>query len=222
MSAKNVDSLSDSSYLFTSEANHALLNAKLAAQSRNRDYASTEHILLGLLVEPSARSFFSSLCLSDPEGIDAAIRRIDDLTTNYLSETKEGSSTKTPLENIMWTPRSKKIIQMALDESRRDVLLWTGTQHLILGIFREGEGIAAGVLEHDLKEYGLNYTKAKKMADKIREQQTREPKKLLLEGLVSILSNPYIDISTRRTFAWRINSLSARWLEENETANSGA
>jgi len=103
----------------------------------NHNYIGTEHLLLGLV----------------REGEGVAARVLDSLGVE-LSKVRtavefiigRGDSTTSPSE-ITLSPRTKKVIELAIDEARKLGHSHVGTEHLLLGLVREGEGIASGVLE---------------------------------------------------------------------------
>ena len=121
---------------FTEHARSVLSRAREDAQRFNHNYIGTEHILLGLVRET--------------EGVAALV-----LVNLNLELVKVRSAVEfiigrgehpTPGE-IDLTQRSKKVIELAVDEARIYNNVNIGTEHLLIGLMREGEGIAAGVLE---------------------------------------------------------------------------
>src|SRR5207247_6056111 len=96
----------------------------------------TEHILLGIVREGEgvASKVLESLNIS-PERVRAEI------------ESAIGRGERPPHEELTFTPRAKKVLELALDEARRLGHNYIGTEHLLLGLIREGEGVAARVLE---------------------------------------------------------------------------
>ena len=121
---------------FTERARKVLTLAKEEAQRFNHNYIGTEHILLGLVREGDgvAASVLANLGVELPKvrsAVEFIIGRGDDMV----------------MGEIGLTPRAKKVIELAVDEARRLNHHYIGTEHLLLGLVREGEGIAAGVLE---------------------------------------------------------------------------
>jgi hypothetical protein len=106
------------------------------AQRFNHNYIGTEHLLLGLVREGDgvAAKVLSTLGLE----LDDIRRRVEFIM---------GRGDRIVLGEIGLTPRSRKVIELAVDEARRLNHHYIGTEHLLLGLVREGEGIAAGVLE---------------------------------------------------------------------------
>jgi len=120
---------------FTERARKVLALAQGEAQRLNHNYISTEHILLGLCAE----------------GSGVAIRVLANLGVE-LSKIRSSvefiigrGETKSRGE-VGLTPRAKKVIELAVDEARYLNHNYIGTEHLLLGLLREGEGVAAGVL----------------------------------------------------------------------------
>ncbi|MDP6072244.1 MAG: ATP-dependent Clp protease ATP-binding subunit [SAR202 cluster bacterium] len=136
---------------FSERARRVLSLAQEEAQRFNHNYIGTEHILLGLVRET--------------DGVAAKV-----LTNLEVELTKVRSAVEfiigrgeraTPGE-IGLTPRAKKVIELAVDEARRLSHNYIGTEHLLIGLMREGEGVPAGVLE----SLGVNL-------DKVRGETTR-------------------------------------------------
>ena len=121
---------------FSERARRVLSLAQEEAQRFNHNYIGTEHILLGLVRET--------------EGV--AARVLSSLTVD-LSKVRSavefiiGRGEKPPQGEIGLTPRAKKVVELAVDEARRMNHTYIGTEHLLIGLMREGEGVAAGVLE---------------------------------------------------------------------------
>jgi ATP-dependent Clp protease ATP-binding subunit ClpC len=121
---------------FTEEARQALSLAQEEAQRFNHNYIGTEHLLLGLVREG--------------DGAAAKVLRNLGVELNKVRSAVEfiiDRGDRIVLGDIGLTPRSKKVIELAVDEARRLNHHYIGTEHLLLGLVREGEGIAAGVLE---------------------------------------------------------------------------
>lgn len=130
------DSSGNSSPRFTERARKVLSLAQEEALRFNHNYMGTEHILLGLVREGEgvAARVLANLGI-DPPKVRNAIEFII------------GRGERQVVGEIGLTPRAKKIIELAVDESRRLGHDYVGTEHLLLGIIREGEGIASGVME---------------------------------------------------------------------------
>src|SRR3990172_6224106 len=121
---------------FTERARRVIILAQEEAKRLNHSAVGTEHILLGIIREGEgvASKVLESLNIS-PERVRAEI------------ESAIGRGERTPYEEVAFTPRAKKVLELALDEARRLGHNYIGTEHLLLGLIREGEGVAARVLE---------------------------------------------------------------------------
>ena len=121
---------------FSERARRVLSLAQEEAQRFNHNYIGTEHILLGLVRESEgvAARVLSSLTV-DLAKVRSAVEFII------------GRGEKPPQGEIGLTPRAKKVVELAVDEARRMNHTYIGTEHLLIGLMREGEGVAAGVLE---------------------------------------------------------------------------
>jgi uncharacterized damage-inducible protein DinB len=108
----------------------------MEAQRFNHNYIGTEHILLGLVREGDgvAARVLGNL------GID--LHRVRDATEFII-----GRGDRQSTGDIGLTPRAKRVIELSVEEARRLDHHYIGTEHLLLGLLREGEGIAAGILE---------------------------------------------------------------------------
>jgi ATP-dependent Clp protease ATP-binding subunit ClpC len=121
---------------FTERARKVLSLAQEEAQRFQHNYIGTEHLLLGLVRER--------------EGVAAKVLLKLGVELNRVRDSVEfiiGRGDRIVLGEIGLTPRAKKVIELAIDEARRMNHHYIGTEHLLLGLVREGEGIAAGVLE---------------------------------------------------------------------------
>jgi ATP-dependent Clp protease ATP-binding subunit ClpC len=132
---------------FTERARKVLSLAQEEAQRFKHNYIGTEHILLGLIREG--------------EGVAAHVLRdlgVELQKVRSVVEFMIGRGDRIVLGEIGLTPRAKRVIELAVDEARRMNHSYIGTEHLLLGLLREGEGIAAEVLE----SLGVTLEKARK------------------------------------------------------------
>src|SRR5438105_9761975 len=128
--------MSDRFDKFTERAKKVLLLAQEEAQRFNHNYIGTEHLLLGLVREG--------------EGIAAKVLGNLGVELNKVRSAVEfiiGRGDRMVIGNISLTPRAKKVIELAVDEARLLKHGYVGSEHLLLGLIREGEGIAIGVIE---------------------------------------------------------------------------
>jgi ATP-dependent Clp protease ATP-binding subunit ClpC len=121
---------------FSERARRVLSLANEEAQRFNHNYIGTEHILLGLVRETDgvAAKVLSNLGV-ELDKVRSAVEFII------------GRGEKTTSGEKGLTPRTKKVVELAVDEARRLNHNFIGTEHLLIGLLREGEGVAAGVLE---------------------------------------------------------------------------
>jgi len=121
---------------FSERARRVLTIAQEEARQMNHSYIGTEHILLGLAREEEgvAAKVLTSLGVS--------LSKIRSAVEFISSRGERPSTGETGL-----TPRAKRVIELAIDEARQLVHNYIGTEHLLLGLLREGEGVAAGVLD---------------------------------------------------------------------------
>jgi ATP-dependent Clp protease ATP-binding subunit ClpC len=120
---------------FTERARHVVVLAQEEARGMNHNYIGTEHVLLGVLHEEDgvgARALVS-LGIS----LDDSRARIQDLI---------GRGDSPPSDHIPFTPRAKKVLELSLREALHLGHNYIGTEHILLGLIREGEGVAAQVL----------------------------------------------------------------------------
>ena len=146
---------------FSEKARKVLSLAQEEAQRFNHNYIGTEHILLGLVKESDGAAARILISLSlELNKVRSAVEFI----------IGRGERRPTPGE-IGLTPRAKKVIELAVDEARRLNQQFIGTEHLLIGIMREGEGVASGVLE----SLGLNLDKIRSEATRISSQTGYTP-----------------------------------------------
>ena len=144
--------MSDKFDKFTKRARRVLTFAQEEAQRLNHNYIGTEHILLGLIREE--------------EGLAAKVLRdlgLDQTRVRQVIEEIVGRGQAAPGTRLSLTPRTKRVIELAVDEARRMGHHYIGTEHLLLGLIREGDGIAVNVL----KSLGVS-------PDKVRSNLAKE------------------------------------------------
>ncbi|MGD0764969.1 MAG: ATP-dependent Clp protease ATP-binding subunit [Dehalococcoidia bacterium] len=140
---------------FTERARRVLTLAQEEAQRFNHNYIGTEHLLLGLVREG--------------DGVAAKVLANLGIELNKVRSAVEfiiGRGERSTMGEIGLTPRAKKVIELAVDEARRLNHHYIGTEHLLLGLVREGEGIAAGVLE----SLGVNLERVRTETTRILSQ----------------------------------------------------
>src|SRR6267378_1116425 len=122
---------------FTDRAKRVLALAQDEAMRFNHNYIGTEHILVGLIREEEGVAGRALRTL----GVE-----LEKARTALGFIIGRGDAPTSPSE-ITLSPRTKKIVELAIDEARRLGSKSVGTEHLLLGLAREGEGIASGILE---------------------------------------------------------------------------
>ncbi len=140
---------------FSERARRVLTSAQEEAQHLNHSYIGTEHILLGLIREEEgvAAKVFNNLGISLSK-IRSAVEYII------------GRGEKSGTGEIGLTPRAKRVIELAIDEARRLGHNYIGTEHLLLGLLHEGEGVAAGVLQ----SFGITLEQARAETTRVLSQ----------------------------------------------------
>lgn len=136
---------------FTKRARRVLTLAQEEAQRLNHNYIGTEHLLLGLVREEN--------------GVAVRVLRdlgVDPKQVRERVERTVGRGQRTMYGKLSLTPRTKRVIELAVDEARRLGHHYIGTEHLLLGLVRAGEGVAVDVL----KSLGVGL-------DKVRSQTAR-------------------------------------------------
>ena len=139
---------------FTDRARKVMQLANQEAQRFNHEYIGTEHILLGLVKEGSG------VAANVLKNLDIDLRKIR-LEVEKIVQTGSGSEMVT-MGKLPHTPRAKKVIEYSIEEARNLNHNYVGTEHLLLGLLREQEGVAAQVLMNlglkleDVREEVLN------------------------------------------------------------------
>ena len=144
---------------FSERARRVLSLAQEEAQRFNHNYIGTEHILLGLVRES--------------DGVAAKVLSNLGVELSKVRSAVEfiiGRGERTATGEIGLTPRAKKVIELAVDEARRLNHHYIGTEHLLIGLMREGEGVAAGVLE----SLGVNLDKVRAETARILTQNVQQ------------------------------------------------
>ena len=120
---------------FSGRARRVIDLAQEEARRLNHDYTGTEHILLGLLHEGEgvAAQALESLGIS----LDAVRQQVEEII---------GQGQQAPSGDIPFTPRAKKVLELSLREALQLGHNYIGTEHILLGLIREGHGVAAQVL----------------------------------------------------------------------------
>jgi ATP-dependent Clp protease ATP-binding subunit ClpA len=120
---------------FTDRARRVVVLAQEEARLLNHNYIGTEHLLLGLVSESQsvAAKALASLGIS----LEAVRAKVEETI---------GQGQRAPTGHIPFTPRAKKVLELSLREALQLGHNYIGTEHILLGLIREGEGVAAQVL----------------------------------------------------------------------------
>ena len=145
---------------FTERARNVLQYAQEEAQRFSHNYIGTEHLLLGLVRES--------------EGVAARVLTNLGIDLNTVRGSVEFIIGRgQPVSgDIGLTPRAKKVLELAVEEARRLNHHYVGTEHLLLGLGREGEGIAAGILE----SHGIRLEQVREQVLSVLKQPPTPPR----------------------------------------------
>lgn len=132
---------------FTERARRVVVLAQEQARRLNHNVIGTEHLLLGLVVEGQG------IAAKALESMGISLERVQSEVERII-----GVGDAPTLGDIPHTPRAKRVLELALDEARRLGHNYVGTEHILLGLIREGEGVAAQVL----KNLGCDLEKVRK------------------------------------------------------------
>ena len=158
---------------FTDRAKKVMSLARQEAQRFNHEYIGTEHVLLGLVQEGSgvAANVLKNMNV-DLEKIRHEVEKIVKTGPNIVS-----------MGQLPFTPRAKKVLELAMEEASNLGHNYIGTEHLLLGLIKENEGIAAqvllnlGVKLEDVREEVLEFLGADVQQEEEEGQQEHQPSK---------------------------------------------
>jgi ATP-dependent Clp protease ATP-binding subunit ClpC len=120
---------------FTDDARRVVVLAQEEARGLGHDYIGTEHLLLGLVRDEDGVG---------GQALEACGVTLDQVRRDVLDLIGEG--TGAPIGHVPFTPRGKKVLELSLREALQLGHKFIGSEHILLGIIREGEGVAAEVL----------------------------------------------------------------------------
>jgi len=123
---------------FTPRAQRVVKLAQKEADTFNHPYVGTEHLLLGLI------ALGEGVAVNVLERMGVSLEKVRQEVERAVGQ---GPETKT-VGNIPFTPRSKKVLQLAMAEAQALNHTYVGTEHILLGLLHEGEGVAAQVLRN--------------------------------------------------------------------------
>jgi ATP-dependent Clp protease ATP-binding subunit ClpC len=166
---------------FSERARRALTRAQEEAQRFGHNYIDTEHILLGLVAEED--SVASKVLINMgvlPNKIRAAVEFV------------VGRGERSAIGEVGLTPRAKRVIELAVDEARRLNHSYIGTEHLLLGLLRDREGAAVGVLE----SFGVSFEKAQAEINNVLSQSSSQSRAVARgTGRTPVLDQLGIDLT---------------------------
>jgi len=140
---------------FTDRSRKVMMLANQAAIRLNHEYIGTEHVLLGLLQEGSG------VASNVLKNLDLSIAKLEETSTNIV-QVGPGLVRVGVYGQLPQTPRTKKVLEYAVEEARTLGHNYVGTEHILLGLLRETEGVAGQVLVkcgckiEDVREEVLN------------------------------------------------------------------
>ncbi len=165
---------------FTERARRVLTLAQEEAQHFSHSYIGTEHILLGLVREE--------------EGVAARVLTNLGVVLTKVRSAVEfiiGRGEKSSSGEVGLSPRAKRVIELAIDEARQLGHNYIGTEHLLLGLLREGEGIAASVLD----SFGITLERARAETVRILSQSAIRSKPTRTTSRTPALDQLGIDLT---------------------------
>jgi len=130
---------------FTERAQKVLALSQEEAVKLGHNNIGTEHILLGLIREGKG------IAAKALQSLGLEVEKIQEEVLKLIGKGKQ------PMQAIHYTPRAKKVVELSQDESRKLGHSYVGTEHILLGLIREGEGVAARVLNN----LGVSLNKAR-------------------------------------------------------------
>lgn len=122
---------------FTERARRSIVLAQEEAQRLGNNYIGTEHLLLGIISEGE------SVAAKVLENLGVSLEKV-----RAEVEAIVGKGSQTSSQEMVFTPRAKRVIELAFEEARNLTHNYIGTEHLLLGLVREGEGVAARILSN--------------------------------------------------------------------------
>jgi ATP-dependent Clp protease ATP-binding subunit ClpA len=194
---------------FTDRARRVVVLAQDEARMLNHNYIGTEHILLGLIGENGgiASQVFASL------GLDLDQARSDVLKLI-------GKGTQAPSGHIPFTPRGKKCLELALREALQLGHNYIGTEHVLLGMIREGEGVGAQVMVRnglDLNKVRQAVIEALNRPVKVAKPKVaQEDKGRLFVRVRELQEREGVDVETSEIYEYDLNQV----VTENVTVNT--
>jgi ATP-dependent Clp protease ATP-binding subunit ClpA len=153
---------------FTDRARRVVVLAQEEARMMNHGYIGTEHILLGLIHEGEG---LAALVL---DGCGVELEHV-----RAFVERETGHDGNPPSGHIPFTPRAKKVLELSLREALQLRHNYIGTEHILLGLIREGEGLAA----HALTDAGADLADVRqRLLDRVGRGSKERPSEMFFAG----------------------------------------
>src|SRR5438046_1840392 len=169
---------------FTERARQVVVLAQEEARTLKHNYIGTEHILLGLLREEEG------LAARVLESLDITVERVRSQVVRIV-----GSGEEVTAGHIPFTPRAKKILELSLREALSLGHNYVGTEHILLGLVRENEGVATRVLlSRDVTADKVRDWVIRSLSGPGRRKVEANPAMTLIEASKAVL--PYLSLST--------------------------
>jgi ATP-dependent Clp protease ATP-binding subunit ClpC len=146
---------------FTTDARSVVVRAQEEARDLRHNKIGTEHVLLGLLAQPSSVAGQALLKLGVTE---ASIR------AEVMASAGVGEASLTG--HIAFSPRAKKVLELSLREALQFKHNYIGTEHILLALEREGEGLAAQILANQVHDLGAIRTTVRQLIDDSHEPES--------------------------------------------------
>jgi ATP-dependent Clp protease ATP-binding subunit ClpC len=167
---------------FTKRARRVLTLAQEEAQRLSHNYIGTEHLLLGLMREDNGKAMQVLRELGvDPQGVRDMVERT------------VGRGQRSIYGKLSLTPRTKRVIELAVDEARRLGHHYIGTEHLLLGLVREGEGVAVDVL----LGLGINLESVRTQTAKVMMESSQQAAKKQQETQTPLVDQLGTDLTAQ-------------------------
>ncbi len=147
---------------FTERARRVILLGQEEASKMNSSHVGTEHLLLGLVRENEG------VAAQVLQKMGVSLQRVRQEIEAEVEPSEEGASSEPKL-----TPRAKRVLELAADEARRMRHNYIGTEHLLLALLREKDGVAASVL----RKLGLNLERARNQVMEYLGPEAPQPEK---------------------------------------------
>lgn len=166
---------------FTERAQKVLALSQEEAVRLGHNNIGTEHILLGLVREGEG------IAAKALQSLGVQVEKIQEEVEKLIGVGKQ------PMQSIHYTPRAKKVVELSQDEARKLGHSYVGTEHILLGLIREGEGVAARVLNN----LGISLNKARQQVLKLLGSNESQAGRRGRAGQQSNASTPTLDSLAR-------------------------